>query len=145
MIFVIIVTVVVTIVITVLSPDRRSLLGCLGTFVAQLGRKPVARYLSLSALFGRKFDHDNYGDDDDHLLGNIFTDFSWNLVAHVSRHFTANLRERKINSNTNRFHVSNPSKLKIALTKFTKIFLTKTCLTSFATCRGTFSHTSRAT
>ena len=54
-----------------------------------------------------KLDHDNYGDDDDgnddddgdddHLLGNIFTDFSWNLVAHVSRHFTANLRERKVN------------------------------------------------
>ena len=61
----------------------------------------MARYFSLSALFGRKFDHDDYGDDDDddddHLLGNIFTDFSWNLVAHVSRHFTANLRERKVN------------------------------------------------
>ena len=66
----------------------------------------MARYLSLSALFGRKFDHDNYGDDgddyddgddDDHLLGNIFTDFSWNLVAHISRHFTANLRKRKVN------------------------------------------------
>ena len=52
-IFVIIVTKVVTIVITDLSPDRRSLLGCLGTFVAQLGRRPVARYLSLSALFRR--------------------------------------------------------------------------------------------
>ena len=58
-------------------------------------------------------DGDNDDDDDDHLLGNIFTDFSWNLVAHVSRHFTANLRQRKVNWNSNRFQVSNPSKLKI--------------------------------
>ena len=91
----------------------------------------MARYLSLSALFGRKFDHDNYGDDDDdyddgddddHLLGNIFTDFSWNLVAHVSRHFTANLRKRKANLNRNIFQVSIPSKLKTTLTKIRKSF-----------------------